>query len=47
MFIHTDLYLSGDDSSNGSFNSNLLRGVLLSTIELLLKVEEPDFVGVS
>lgn len=46
-FDCTVLYLSGDDSSKGSFNNNLLRGVLLSTIELLLKVEQPDLVGVS
>jgi len=47
MLIHTILYLSGDDNSSGSFNSNLLRGVLLRTIELLMKLEQPDFVGVS
>lgn len=47
MFVYTVLYLSGDDNSNGSFNNNRLRGVLLKTIELLLKLlEEPDFVGV-
>jgi len=45
--VLTSLYLSGDDNSNGSFNSNRLRGVLLRTIELLLKLEQPDFVGVS
>lgn len=47
MFVHTILYLSGDDNSSGSFNNNRLRGVLLNTIELLLKFEEPDFVGVT
>lgn len=46
-YIPTILYLSGDDNSSGSFNNNLLRGVLLKTIELLLKLEQPDFVGVS
>lgn len=47
QLAHTVLYLSGDDNSKGSFNNNLLRGVLLRTIELLQKLEQPVFVGVS